>query len=46
MGLRNAADVAVHGGLKAVDEGAFEVRQRIKPPLNSGLPYPPYFFDT
>ncbi|KAH8085086.1 glycosyl hydrolase [Aureococcus anophagefferens] len=25
----------------AVDEGAFEVRQRIKPPLNSGLPYPP-----
>ena len=46
VGLRNAADVAVHGGLKAVDEGAFEVRQRIKPPLNSGLPYPPYFFDT
>ncbi|KAH8085121.1 glycosyl hydrolase [Aureococcus anophagefferens] len=40
VGLRNAADVAVHGGL-AVDEGAFEVRQRIKPPLNSGLPYPP-----
>ncbi|KAH8085098.1 hypothetical protein JL720_7820 [Aureococcus anophagefferens] len=24
VGLRNAADVAVHGGLKAVDEGAFE----------------------
>ena len=45
-GVDNAADVAVHGGLKAVDEGAFEVRQRIKPPLNSGLPYPPYFFDT
>ncbi|KAH8085107.1 hypothetical protein JL720_7830 [Aureococcus anophagefferens] len=42
VGLRNAADVAVHGGL-AVDEGAFEVRQRIKPPLNSGLPYPPRF---
>ena len=48
VGLRNGAavDLAGSGGLEAKDEGAFEVRHNIKPPLHSGLDYPPYFFDT